>query len=105
MVNFKTNSGSDIDLARPWSIKQKPSVQIISEPTTLVFSINTVVGSIEKSLTFYPDTYLIHVDINTKNVSSEMFAGQYFFSWKGGLPLTEKNKTDDLMYTNAFLSG
>ena len=32
-----------------------------------------------------------------------MFAGQYFFSWKGGLPLTEKNKTDDLMYTNAFL--
>ena len=103
LVNFKTNNGSDINLVRPWSIKQKPSVQIISEPTTLVFSINTEVGIIEKSLTFYPDTYLIQVDINTKNVSSEMFAGQYYFSWKGGLPLTEKNKTDDLMYTNAFL--
>ena len=103
VIDCKSNSGNDIDLSLPWFVKQKPNPGLITEPTTVVFFTESTLGTLEKSLTFFPDSYVIQVDINTKNISEKVFSGQYFFSWKGGLPITEKNKTDDLIYTNSFI--
>ena len=103
LISVRSNSGEDLDLEDPWFVKQKPSTRVINEPTTLAFFKETALGKIEKSLTLYPDSYVVEVDINTEKISEGVFAGQYFFSWRGGLPLTEKNKTDDLMYTNSFV--
>tara|TARA_S200000501_G_scaffold340942_1_gene349934 strand:+ start:180 stop:1916 length:1737 start_codon:yes stop_codon:yes gene_type:complete len=102
-IDLRSINGEDIDLTGPWFLKQKPTVQAIKEVTTLVFFTNSALGRIEKSLTFFPGSYAVQVDINTEAVSSSVFANQYLFSWKGGLPPTEKNETDDLLYTNSFL--
>jgi len=103
VVEYRSNSGGVVDLSQPWTIKESLKTKVITEPTTISFFINTEQGIIEKSLTFFPESYVVQVDINTERASENMFAGQYFFSWKGGLPPTETNITDDLVYTNSFV--
>ena len=102
-IRFKTISGIDFNLDVPWSLVSPAPFGRITEPTTLTFAAQTTIGPIEKSITFFPSSYVIQVDINTAGISESVFAGKYFLTWAGGLPSTEKNKTDDLIYTNAFL--
>ena len=66
------------------------------------FSIDVFPGkTIVKTLTFYPDSYLIDVSINMGNVAHNVFGGAYSIGWYGGLVPSEENEKDDLVYFNS----
>ncbi|MDP7026289.1 MAG: membrane protein insertase YidC [Candidatus Marinimicrobia bacterium] len=74
----------------------------INEATTLTFHLGERPGvvSTTKTLTFYPDSYRIGVDVD---VVSRAGAPKIYLLWSGGLPVTEKDTSDDTYYIEAGL--
>ena len=104
VIRYKNIDGQDVDLSAPWSPDGKHYSGAITSPTTFSFFID--VGNnkkIEKSLTFYPDSYIIDINTNLSGVADQVFAGAYTFGWYGGLTPTEKNLEDDKMYFYSYV--
>ena len=104
VIRYKNIDGQDVDLSAPWSPGGKHFSGAITTPTTFSFFID--VGNnkkIEKSLTFYPDSYIIDINTNLSGVADQVFAGVYTFGWYGGLTTTEKNLEDDKMYFYSYV--
>ena len=104
VIRYKNIDGQDVDLSAPWSPGGKHFSGAITTPTTFSFFID--VGNnnkIEKSLTFYPDSYIIDINISLDGVADQVFAGVYTFGWYGGLTTTEKNVIDDKIYFYSYV--
>ena len=104
VIRYKNIDGQDVDLSAPWSPDGKHFSGTITSPTTFSFFID--VGNqkkIEKSLTFYPDSYIIDINISLDGVADQVFAGAYTFGWYGGLTTTEKNAKDDQIYFYSYV--
>ena len=103
-VRFKDLDGKNINLFGPWRYANTFSGGEIYRPQSLKFSIDVFPGkTIVKTLTFYPDSYLIDVSINMGNVAHNVFGGAYSIGWYGGLVPSEENEKDDLVYFNSFV--
>ena len=103
-VRFKDLDGENINLFGPWRYANTFSGGEIYRPQSLKFSIDVFPGkTIVKTLTFYPDSYLIDVSINMGNVAHNVFGGAYSIGWYGGLVPSEENVKDDLFYFNSFV--
>jgi len=103
-IRFKNLDGENINLFGPWHYTNTFSGGEISRPQSLEFSIDVFPGkTIVKTLTFYPDSYLIDVSINVGNIAHNIFGGAYSVGWYGGLMPSEENEKDDLFYFNSFV--
>ena len=103
-IRFKNLDGENINLFGPWRYNDTFSGGEIYRPRSLEFSIDVFPGkTIVKTLTFYPDSYLIDVSIDMGNVTHNIFGGVYSVGWYGGLVPTEENEKDDLFYFNSFV--
>lgn len=103
-IRFKDLDGESINLSEPWEYTSSFSGGAIYEAETLVFSTSISPGkSIEKTLTFHPDTYTIDISVNTTDISDQIFAGVYSLGWYGGLTSTEENLTDDQIYFMSYV--
>jgi YidC/Oxa1 family membrane protein insertase len=103
-IRFKNLDGENINLFGPWRYTNTFSGGEIYRPQSLEFSIDVFPGkTIVKTLTFYPDSYLIDVSINMGNVAHNVFGGAYSIGWYGGLVPSEENEKDDLFYFNSFV--
>jgi len=103
-IRFKNLDGENINLFGPWHYTNTFSGGQIFRPQSLEFSIDVYPGkTIVKTLTFYPDSYLIDVSINVDNIAHNIFGGAYSVGWYGGLMPSEENEKDDLFYFNSFV--
>ena len=103
-IRFKNLDGENVNLFGPWRYNDTFSGGEIYRPRSLEFSIDIFPGkTIVKTLTFYPDSYLIDVSIDMGNVTHNIFGGVYSVGWYGGLVPTEENEKDDLFYFNSFV--
>jgi len=103
-IRFKNLDGENINLFGPWHCTSAFSGGEISRPQSLEFSIDVSPGkTIVKTLTFYPDSYLIDVSIDVGNIAHNIFGGAYSVGWYGGLVPSEENEKDDLFYFNSFV--
>ena len=103
-IRFKDLDGENINLFGPWRYANTFSGGEIYRPQSLEFSIDIFPGKrIVKTLTFYPDSYLIDVSINMGSVADIIFGGAYSFGWYGGLVPSEENVKDDLVYFKSFI--
>ena len=103
-IRFKNLDGENINLFGPWHHTNTFSGGEIFRPQSLEFSIDVYPGkTIVKTLTFYPDSYLIDVSINVDNIAHNIFGGAYSVGWYGGLMPSEENEKDDLFYFNSFV--
>ncbi len=103
-IRFKNLDGENINLFGPWHYVNTFSGGEIYRPQSLEFSIDVFPGkTIVKTLTFYPDSYLIDVSINMVSVAHNVFGGAYSVGWYGGLVPSEENEKDDLFYFNSFV--
>ena len=103
-IRFKNLDGENVNLFGPWRYNDTFSGGEIYRPRSLEFSIDVFPGkTIVKTLTFYPDSYLIDVSIDMGNVTHNIFGGVYSVGWYGGLVPTEENEKDDLFYFNSFV--
>jgi YidC/Oxa1 family membrane protein insertase len=103
-IRFKNLDGENVNLFGPWRYANTFSGGEIYKPQSLQFSIELFPGkTIVKTLTFYPDSYLIDVTISAGNVADGIFGGVYSLGWYGGLVPSEENEKDDLFYFNSFV--
>ena len=103
-IRYKDIDGNNIDLGVPWAPEMKYFDGPISKPTTFSFFLRTGKNKkIKKSLTFYPDRYIIDINIDMSEISDNVFAGTYSLGWYGGLEKTEKNTQDDLLYFYSYV--
>ena len=103
-IRFKDLDGENINLFGPWRYANTFSGGEIYRPQSLEFAIDIFPGKrIVKTLTFYPDSYLIDISINMGSVADIIFGGAYSFGWYGGLVPSEENEKDDLVYFKSFI--
>ena len=103
-IRFKDLDGEGVNLFGPWRYDNSFSGGEIYRPQSLGFSMDVFPGKrIVKTLTFYPDSYLVDISINMGNVADRIFGGAYSFGWYGGLVPSEENEKDDLVYFKSFI--
>jgi YidC/Oxa1 family membrane protein insertase len=103
-IRFKDLDGESVDLFGPWRYDNSFSGGEIYRPQSLEFSMDVFPGkTIVKTLTFYPDSYLVDVSINMGSVADRIFGGAYSFGWYGGLVPSEENEKDDLVYFKSLI--
>ena len=101
-IRFKNLDGENINLFGPWRYASSFSGGEIYRAQSLEFFIDVFPGKrIVKTLTFYPDSYLVDISINVDNVANSIFGGAYSIGWYGGLVPSEENEKDDLFYFNS----
>ena len=103
-IRLRDLDGEDINLFGPWRYDNTFSGGEIYRPESLKFSIDVFPGKrIIKTLTFYPNSYMVDVSINMDNVADKIFGGAYSFGWYGGLVPSEENEKDDLVYFESLI--
>lgn len=103
IVSYKSVDGENVVLSGTWEPVNNFSPRRIDTEHVLTFRRPSKQGYVYKSLTFYPDKYIINVNTDLSNHLPYISQGIFELSWSGGLPLTEKNKKDELNYFNAYL--
>ena len=103
-LQFKNLDAETINLSSPWHVNRSFHSEFITSPTTLkYYTIINDNKEISKTLTFYPDSYLIDINIDLTSCKNVILSGTYFLAWRGGLPVTEKTPKDDQMYFNGYV--
>ena len=103
LLSFNSVDCGHVDLSGPWEPVNNVSPGLINTEHSLRFKKALGKSWVYKTLTFYPDNYII--DIKTDLSSAGVFISQgiYSLSWAGGLPITEKNVSDDIYYFDAYI--
>lgn len=103
LLSFRSIDGIQVELDGPWEPIKNVSPGYIQTDFSLEFK--KAIGGIwiYKTLTFYPDSYIINVKTDFSSAESFLSQGVYNLSWSGGLPVTEKNVSDDLNYFNSYI--
>ena len=109
LIKFKDFSGESVLLDNVWELSgrhvHKDTISILSEAGSLDF-FSTINGQIiNKTFTFNPRGYTIELEMDLQSVGSKMVSQEQFtLIWKGGIPSTEPNKSDEASFFAANLS-
>ena len=107
-LSFVSIDGDLIVLKKPWeadvSLKK---IDVTEKSETITFQQKVIYNNqnylIEKSLTFYPNSYSIDMFLNLSELSDIIHLGSYAVTWDGGLPQTENNPQDELTYFGGYV--
>ena len=103
MVGFRSTDGDDISLSGGWVSDNEYDINIYDRETTILFSKYVDDKQITKSLTFYPNKYVIDMTVDLSEIHRWVSQGVSTIVWPGGLPLTEPNKNDEQTYYQAMV--
>ena len=109
LIKFKDFSGESVILDNVWELSgrhaHKDTISILSEAGSLDF-FSTINGQIiNKAFTFNPGGYTIGLEMDLQSVGSKMMSQERFtLIWRGGVPSTEPNKSDEASFYAANLS-
>ncbi len=103
VVHFVSLDGDLVSLDHPWTVISPGSQRsILKKQQTIVFETSFNGHAIKKSLTFFPDTYIIDLEIIFEGPERYVSRGAYSLSWTGGLAPSEKNIKDDYTYFKGY---
>ena len=103
-ISFQNVDGEYISMQDPW-LTDEPSqyIEVFGGPFILKFSTLYEEVSIEKTLTFEPDSYVVKVSTDLTSASNKILGDFCSIVWEGGLPTTEPNTKDDVTYFNGYV--
>ena len=101
IVGFRSIDGEDVSLAGGWVSDNDYDINVYNNETTVTFKKTVDDKQITKTLTFYPDKYIINMSVDLSAIQPWVSQGVSTVRWSGGLPLTEPNKNDELTYYEA----
>tara|TARA_B100000941_G_scaffold78666_1_gene53795 strand:- start:3666 stop:5306 length:1641 start_codon:yes stop_codon:yes gene_type:complete len=105
LLSFISVDGDKITLNHNWSpLSSSRTISVNKGQKSLTFSTKYQGQTIEKKLTFYPDSYNIDIDVLFNQPSKFISRNQYTLGWSGGLPPTEKNISNDYQFFEGFAS-
>ena len=105
LLSFISVDGDKVFLNHNWSpLSSTRTISVDKGQKSLTYSTRYQGQTIEKKLTFYPDSYNIDIDVLFKQPSKFISRNQYTLGWSGGLPPTEKNISNDYQFFEGFAS-
>ena len=105
LLSFISVDGDKVSLNHNWSpLSSSRTISVDKGQKSLTYSTRYQGQTIEKKLTFYPDSYNIDIDVLFKQPSKFISRIQYNLGWSGGLPPTEKNISNDYQFFEGFAS-
>ena len=105
LLSFISVDGEKVSLNHNWSpLSSSRTISVDKGQKSLTYSTRYQGQTIEKKLTFYPDSYNIDIDVLFKQPSKFISRNQYNLGWSGGLPPTEKNISNDYQFFEGFAS-
>ena len=97
-VDIQDLNGDQIALDGNWVLISEPSRLNPDSNNLLKYSLEIFPNKkIVKSLSFFPDSYAIHIEFDFSEIK-DMIYRDIRFSWNGGLATTEKDSVDDKTY-------
>jgi len=103
MMGFRSIDGDDVSLSSGWVADNDYDIHIYERETTVTFHRAFDDKQISRSLTFYPNKYIIDISVDLSEVQHRVSQGVSTVTWPGGLPLTEPNKKDEQVYYKAMV--
>ena len=109
LIKFKDFSGESVTLDNVWELSgrhaHKDTISVLSGVGSINF-FSTINGQIiNKAFTFNPGGYTIGLEMDLQSVGSKMMSQERFtLIWRGGVPSTEPNKSDEASFYAANLS-
>jgi len=109
LIKFKDFSGESVTLDNVWELSgrhaHKDTLSILGEAGSIDF-FSTINGQIiNKAFTFNPGGYTIGLEMDLQSIGSKMMSQERFtLIWRGGVPSTEPNKSDEASFYAANLS-
>ena len=104
IISCRTIDGDLFEFNENWEITgNTKKITVFNKPSSLTFTTTFLGSVLSKTLTFNPDTYQIGIDIDFSGSARHLSQGYFQLSWKGGLPVTEKNEKDDLFYFKGYV--
>ena len=104
LLSFKNLDGNDVFIKDGWAQQGLIDSLYLFNETYVLSYTNTIQGkNITKTLTFYPDAFVIEIDVDLTSVSNNVFANTYSLVWGGGLPTTEKDTVSEATFFGAYL--
>ena len=102
-VSFRSMDGDKINLTSGWKTENKFDVGVFTSPKKIDYYKTINNKRITKSLTFYPNKYVIDIEIDLSGANDLISQNSASLYWPNGLPLTEPNKQDELTYYSAVI--
>ena len=103
LISFKNFNGDQIQLDNGWVLQSKTDSYYIDVAKSVTYT-NTLNGKkITKVLTFYPDRFIIDIDIDITSLANNTLANSYTLTWLGGIPPTEKDSVTEGTYFYSYL--
>ena len=103
LVSFKDFNGNQIQLDEGWVLQSSVDSYFIDATRSITYT-NTINNKlITKVLTFYPNRFLIDIDIDITSLANNTLANSYTLTWFGGIPPTEKDSITESTYFYSYL--
>ena len=103
LVGFKDFNGNQIQLDEGWVLQSSVDNYYIDVARSITYT-NTINNRlITKVLTFYPNRFLIDIDVDITALANNTLANNYTLTWFGGIPPTEKDSVTESTYFYSYL--
>ena len=103
LVSFKDFNGGQVDLEKGWVLQSKIDSYYIDAARSITYTNTLDDKKITKVLTFYPNRFIIDVDIDITSLANNTLANNYTVTWFGGIPPTEKDSITESTYFHSYL--
>ena len=103
LISFRGVDGEIINLQSGWVQQDAPDSVYLINPETISYTNRVSEKTITKTITLYPDDFIMDIEIDVSSVSDDILGGGFLFSWLGGLPTTEKDTIIEKTYFGAYL--
>mgnify|MGYP001015869394 FL=1 len=103
LISFRGVDGEIINLQGGWVQQAAPDSVYLINPETISYTNRIGEKTITKTITLYPDDFIMDIEIDVSSVSDDILGGGFLFSWPGGLPTTEKDTITEKTYFGAYL--
>ena len=85
MVSFRSIDGEDVSLASGWISDNEYDINVYNNETSATFKKTVDGKQITKTLTFYPDKYIIDMVVDLSAIQPWVSQGVSSVRWSGGL--------------------
>ena len=103
LVSFKDFNGGQVDLEKGWVLQSKIDSYYIDAARSITYTNTLDDKKITKVLTFYPNRFIIDVDIDITSLANNTLSNNYTVTWFGGIPPTEKDSITESTYFYSYL--
>ena len=103
ILSYKDFNGEHITIDGGWVLQEKDNSFFINSMKTFTFINEINDKKIIKTLTFYPNRFVIDIDVDITAISNNTLANNFSIEWIGGIPPTEKDSVAEAAYFYSYL--